>query len=79
MSKTFVTFQLDHPVSVVVCGCSTVADPGFPQCGGANSPGGWAIHDFAKCSQKNCMKLKEFGPSLDPPMLTTVKIDTFHY
>ena len=41
-----------------------MADPGFPRGGGANSPGGRGAptYDFAKFSQKNCMKLKEFGP-----------------
>ena len=29
-----------------------VADPGFPQGGGANSPGGAPTYDFAKFSQK---------------------------
>ena len=35
----------------------TVADPGFPLGGGANSPGGAPTYDFVKF----CMKLKEFG------------------
>ena len=30
----------------------TVADPGFPRGGGANSPGGAPTYDFAKFSQK---------------------------
>ena len=34
----------------------SVADPGFPWGGGANSPGGAPTYDFAKFSQ-NCMKL----------------------
>ena len=56
-----------------------VADPGFPQGGGANSPGG-RQHTILPNFPKNCMKLKEFGPPggsarpwrppLDPPMLT---------
>ena len=29
-----------------------MADPGFPQGGGANSPGGVPTYDFAKFSQK---------------------------
>ena len=56
----------------------TVADPGFPWGGGANSPGGGGAptYDFAKFS-KNCMKLKDFGPPggarpkfyyVDPPL-----------
>ena len=35
-----------------------VADPGFPQGGGANSKGGYYLANFPP----NCMKLKEFGP-----------------
>ena len=31
---------------------TTVADPGFPRGGGANSPGGASTYDFAKFSQK---------------------------
>ena len=53
----------------------SVADPGFPRGGGANSRGGVPTYDFAKIS-KNCMKLKEFGPPggrskfyyVDPPL-----------
>ena len=30
----------------------SVADPGFPRGGGANSPGGAPTYDFAKFSQK---------------------------
>ena len=30
----------------------TVADPGFPRGGGANSPGGAPTYDFVKFSQK---------------------------
>ena len=40
---------------------SAVEDPGFPRGGGAN-PMGAPKYDFAKFSQKNCIKLKEFGP-----------------
>ena len=39
-----------------------VADPGFPQGGGANSPGGGANIRFCQKFPKICMKLKEFGP-----------------
>ena len=53
----------------------TVADPGFPQGGGANSPGG-RQHTILPNFPKNCMKLKEFGPRggrpkfyyVDPPL-----------
>ena len=38
----------------------TVADPGFPRGGGANSPGG-CQHTILPNFPKNCMKLKEFG------------------
>ena len=31
---------------------NTVADPGFPRGGGANSPGGAPTYDFVKNSQK---------------------------
>ena len=41
--------------------CS-VADPGFPRGGGANSPGGGRQHTILPKFPKNCMKLKEFGP-----------------
>ena len=41
-------------------GCISVADPGFPQGGGANSPGGHQ-HTILPNFPKNCMKLKEFG------------------
>ena len=53
-----------------------VADPGFCQGGGANSPGGRQHTNLSNFS-KNCMKLKEFGPPgaraspappLDPPL-----------
>ena len=39
----------------------SVADPGFPQGGGTNSPGG-RHHTILPKFPKNCMKLKEFGP-----------------
>ena len=39
----------------------TVADPGFPRGGGANSKGG-RQHTILPNFPKNCMKLKEFGP-----------------
>ena len=51
----------------------SVADPGFPRGGGANSPGG-RQHTILPYFPKNCMKLKEFGPpgrgctSLVPPL-----------
>ena len=53
-----------------------VADPGFPQGGGANSPGD-RQHTILPNFPQNCMKLKEFGPpggmrpshpTLDPPL-----------
>ena len=40
------------------------ADPGFPQGGGANSPGR-CQHTILQNFSKNCMKLKEFGPPGD--------------
>ena len=57
----------------------TVADPGFPREGGANSPGG-RQHTILPNFLKNCMKLKEFGPlgacvphaPLDPPLVTVM-------
>ena len=39
----------------------SVADPGFPRGGGANSPGG-RQHIIWPNFPKNCMKLIEFGP-----------------
>ena len=42
-------------------GVFTVADPGFPRGGGANSPGG-RQHTILPYFPENCMKLKEFGP-----------------
>ena len=44
--------QLPHPV----------ADLGFPEGGGANSPGAGRKHTILPNFSKNCMKLKEFGP-----------------
>ena len=41
---------------------TAVADLGFPRGGGANSPGG-RQHTILPKFPKNCMKLKEFGPS----------------
>ena len=41
----------------------SVADPGFPRGEGANSPGGGRQHTILPNFPKNCMKLKEFGPS----------------
>ena len=40
----------------------TVAGPGFPQGGGANSKDGCEKLLFGQFFPKNCMKLKEFGP-----------------
>ena len=40
----------------------SVADPGFPRGGGANSPGGGRQHTILPNFPKNCMKLKEFRP-----------------
>ena len=60
---------------------NSVADPGFHQGGGANSPGGWRQHTILPNFPKNCMKLKEFGPQgarvpcappLDPPLQLVV-------
>ena len=56
-----------------------VADPGFPQGGGANPGGrGGCQHTILPKFPKNCMKLKEFGPGgegarpkfyyVDPPL-----------
>ena len=42
-------------------GKKSVADPGFPRGGGANSPGG-RQHMILPIFPENCMKLKEFGP-----------------
>ena len=39
----------------------SMADPGFPRGGGANSPGGHQ-HTIFPNVPKNCMELKEFGP-----------------
>ena len=41
---------------------NSVADPGFPRGGGANSPGGGRQHTILPNFPINCMKLKEFGP-----------------
>ena len=41
--------------------CKSVADPGFPRGGGANSSGG-CQHTILPNLPENCMKLKEFGP-----------------
>ena len=69
-----------------VGGCAnlSVADPGFPRGGGANSLGGGGRqHTILPTSHKNCMKLKEFGPPgghaslvppLDPPLPITLKL-----
>ena len=62
---------------------SPVADPGFPRGGGANSLGGANIRFCQPNFPKNCMKLKEFGPSegggtrpkfyyVDPPLQSDV-------
>ena len=63
--------------------CS-VADPGFPRGGGANSPGG-RQHTILPNFPKNCMKLKEFGPGgggarpkfycVDPPLMFYIIIE----
>ena len=55
----FLSFPiLDRDDCVVV---KAVADLGFPQGGGANSPGG-RQHTILPIFPENCMKLKEFGP-----------------
>ena len=54
-----------------------VADPGFPQGGSANSKDRCEKLSFDQFFPKNCMKLKEFGPTggvpddspLDPPVV----------
>ena len=59
----------------------------FPEKGAPTFPGGgWGAptYDFVKFSQKNCMKLKEFGPQggdarpsrrpLDPPLCVVNEI-----
>ena len=58
--------QKEHPGSATGLNLDlrqhyTVADPGFPRGGGANSPGG-RQHMILPKFPKNCMKLKEFGP-----------------
>ena len=58
----------------------SVADPGFPRGGGANSPGGAPTYDFAKFSQKlhEIERIWAPGgarpsrPPLDPPLLVQV-------
>ena len=70
-----------HPPEMATAAVSIpVADPGFPRGGGANSPGGHQ-HTILQKFPKNCMKLKEFGPSgggahpqfyyVDPPLHPT--------
>ena len=63
---------------------ASVADPGFPRGGGANSLGG-RQHTILPHFPKNCMKLKEFGPPggarpsrppLDPPLSMDTKVDS---
>ena len=59
----------------------SVADPGFPRGGGANSPGG-RQHTILPNFPKNCIKLKEFGPpggrvSLAPPLDPPLKVFLF--
>ena len=62
-----------------------MADPGFPRGGGANSRGEGGNIRFCQNFPKNCMKLKEFGPSggggrvslatpLDPPLVIVTGI-----
>ena len=56
----------------------TVADPGFPRGGGANSPGGAPTYDFAEISQKlheieriwtpGGGGARPLRPPLDPPL-----------
>ena len=41
----------------------SVADPGFPRGGGTNPQGGGANLLFSQKFPKNCMKMKEFGPT----------------
>ena len=66
----------------------SVADPGFPRGGGANSQGGGANVLFGQKIPENCMKMKEFGPGgedarpwrlpLDPPMRLMKLAFNFH-
>ena len=51
----------------LVINLNVLADSGFPRRGGANTRGGSANIRFCQIFQKNCMKLKEFGPP-DAPM-----------
>ena len=63
----------------------SVADPGFPRGGGANSPGGAPTYDFAKFSQKvhEIERIRTPGgarpshPPLDPPLYVTVWIRNY--
>ena len=58
---------------------STMADPGFPRAGDANSPRGAPIHDYAKFTQKlhEIERILTRGggggardaPPLDPPLI----------
>ena len=62
-----------------LCWIISVADPGFPRGGGANSPGGTPTYDFAKCSQKlheiERIWSRGGGPRpLDPPLNMIRKI-----
>ena len=57
----------------------TVADPGFPQGGGANSPGGAPTYDFAKFPQKLHEIERIWAPPggvprvpLDPPLTNLI-------
>ena len=65
----------------------TVADPGFPRGGGANSPGGAPTYDFAKFFQKlheieRIWAPRGGGASLAPPLRSATVIyylaDRFH-
>ena len=57
MAEISLKWLLGFPILVI----HSVADPGFPRGGGANSPGG-RQHKILPNFPKNCMKLKEFGP-----------------
>ena len=51
-----------------------MADPGFSWgWGGAPTP---EVGLFFKLFAENCMKMKEFGPPLDPPMVYKVRLET---
>ena len=59
----------------------SVADPGFPRCGSANSRGGGRQYTILPNFSKNCMKLKEFGPrgripraAVDPPLIISLSV-----